>query len=53
MGKGKELKRGERKLKPCNKRKGNQKVETVKTNGFKRVSVVKALDLGFMVELNL
>ena len=32
VGKGKELKRGERKL----KRAGKQKVETVKTEGFKR-----------------
>ena len=45
VGKGKELKRGERKLKPCRKTKSSN----CENRGFLKVSVEKALDLGFMV----
>ena len=46
---------GDRKLKPCNKRKGKikkKKFKAWKQRVLERISVEKALGLGFMVELN-
>ena len=45
---------GHGKLKPCNKRKGKtKKFKVWKQRVLQRISVEKALGLGFMVELNL